>query len=78
MTTTEPKRVGIAIDAWKLELFTRHLTDAGCDFEQGPGVTPGTLMLIVVTTDPGRLGQVVRFANEAAAKEKRWAILGRS
>jgi hypothetical protein len=61
------KTAGIAIDAWKLEIFRRHLAQAAYQFEEGPGLTEGTLWLKVRTTDVLALGKVVKAANDEAA-----------
>lgn len=60
-------RVGIAIDAWKLTVFHRHLTKHGFAYKQCPGVTSGTLLLKVDVDDPGALHEVIKTANQEAA-----------
>ena len=59
------KKVGICIDAWKLVIFTKHLTAAGYAYAQHPGVTPDTLTLMVETDLIAPLQRVI----EAAQKE---------
>lgn len=61
-------RAGIAIDEWKLRIFTIHLVEAGYQFTTDK-FTDGTLILKVETEDLEALGKVVRAANEAAHKE---------
>ena len=60
-------KAGIAIDAWKLPIFERHLTQAGYAFEQGPGLTADTLLLSVTTDAVYALSVVLRAANTEAA-----------
>lgn len=62
-------KAGIAIDTWKLDIFTKRLTDAGYTFEQGPGLVSNTLMLYVITDDVPKLGVVVKEANEEARRQ---------
>ncbi len=65
------KRACIAIDDWKLAIFERHLSTSGYRFGRGPGLSPGTLFLIVETENLDALEIVVRSANtEAAARGK--------
>ncbi len=59
-----PKKVGIAIDKWKLATFTRHLTEAGFAFEKFDGVTADTWLLRVETKDVDALAVVVKAAND--------------
>lgn len=61
--------VGIAIDKWKLPIFSKHLVDAGYHYTEGPGPL-NTLILRVDTTNPQALAQVVLAANTAAARTK--------
>jgi hypothetical protein len=63
-------RAGIAIDDWKLPIFKQHLDKAGYRYEQAPGLTAGTLTLIVLTSDVKKLEAVVRAANQEARKSK--------
>ena len=64
-------KAGIAIDAWKLDIFTKRLTDAGYTFERGPGLVADTLMLYVITDDLPKLAVVVKEANTQCAREKK-------
>ena len=41
------KTIGIAIDDWKLPIFTKRLDDAGYEYSQHPGLTAKTLLLRV-------------------------------
>lgn len=63
-------KVGIAIDAWKFDIFNKALTDAGFTFVKHPGVTADTLLLSVKTEFPGMLADTIKFANDRAAYEK--------
>jgi hypothetical protein len=67
-------KAGVLIDAWKLPIFERHLSDAGFSYEQAPGVTPDTITLRIMTASASVEGlrTVVRAANaEAAARNKK-------
>ena len=64
------QRIAIAIDDWKLPVFERHLTEAGYAFEKGPGVTPDTLTLTVLTSAVLALGAVIQAANTEARKSR--------
>jgi hypothetical protein len=64
------KKVGIAIDARKKEIFERHLARSGYEFVVLPGLTTATLTLTVETENVGALGIVVKAANDEAAKSK--------
>lgn len=64
-------KAGIVIDAWKLPIFQRHLSDAMYQFEQHPGLTADTLTLTVITDSAADLEVVVRAANTEAAETKR-------
>lgn len=64
-------KAGIAIDAWKLPIFERHLTGAGYSFTSGAGVTADTLMLYVETArGVSELAVVVKAANDEAARSR--------
>jgi hypothetical protein len=67
-------KAAIAIDKWKLEIFTRHLTQDGYSFVSGPGVTHDTLMINVEVHEravPGALGEMVRRASEECEASRR-------
>ncbi len=64
-------RVCIAIDQWKLPIFTQVLSQSGIAYEQGDGLTPDTFHLYVETQDLRTLEKVVRNANDLAAKESK-------
>lgn len=61
-------RVGIAIDSWKLKVFSKFLTRAGFTFEQGEGVVAKTLMLYVETDTIQNLRPLIQKANEEARR----------
>lgn len=56
------KRAGIAIDAWKLDVFKRRLTEAGYAHRVRPGVTADTLIISVPYTDQAALQKIVQAA----------------
>lgn len=62
------KKAGIAVDAWKLPIFERHLRQAGYAFENSGKLTAGTLLLRVDTTNLVALGEVLMAANTEAAQ----------
>lgn len=66
MTTT--LKAGVAIDDWKLPIFTRHLTQAGYTFKNTGELIEGTLLLQVETTNPIALQEVLRSANTECAR----------
>ncbi len=62
-------KAGIAIDAWKLPIYERHLTHAGYAYTNRgsvPGFPPHTLVLTVEAQDLIALDAVVRAANSEA------------
>jgi len=61
-------KAAIAIDAWKLPIFERHLTKAGYTYQSIGPITDGTLMLSVTTDNGQALAQVVLAANIEAKK----------
>lgn len=65
--TTTVQKAGIAIDAWKLPIFERHLRQAGYSFENAGLLLAGTLLLRVSTTNLTALAEVVKAANTEAA-----------
>lgn len=64
----KPKKAGIAIDAWKLSIFQRHLQQAGYTFENKGALPSGALLLRVDTTNLEALATVVKAADTEAAK----------
>ena len=60
-------KIGIAIDGYKLNTFTKHLSVAGYTFNKSPGLTGDTLLLTVETHDKDALEKVIRAANTEAA-----------
>ncbi len=63
-------KVGIAIDNWKFAIFERHLKMAGYVFKKLNGLTPGTMLLAIETTNAQALAQVILKANQECAKTK--------
>lgn len=65
-------KVAIAIDAWKLSIFERHLQQSGYSFENegeiSGGDLHGALYLTVHTDNPVALHGVVKAANTEAAR----------
>lgn len=59
-------RAGIAIDAWKREIFERHLKRAGYSWTLAAGLTDETLTLFVETDDLQPLYSVIRDAQAEA------------
>jgi hypothetical protein len=66
------KNIGIAIDEWKLTIFTRRLTEAGFSFGQTKGVSPNTLFLSVIVEEEkiNKLAIVIQCANNEAHRSK--------
>jgi len=64
-------KAGIAIDAWKLEIFEHHLKRAGIAYRNAGPLTPDSLLLSVETNDPVALQKVVTKANTEAALSRR-------
>lgn len=62
------RKAAIAIDEWKLPIFERHLKQAGYAFENAGHLTAETLVLKVNTTNLAALGEVVKAANNEAAR----------
>ena len=58
--------VTIAIDAWKLPIFERHLKHAGYSYTEMPLEGLTSIALAVTTNTAQALGVVVRAANDEA------------
>lgn len=67
------KKAGIAIDAWKLPIFERHLAEGRFTFTNCGVLTVGTLLLQVDVPDgmAQRLAQLMLAANTEAARTRR-------
>ncbi len=63
-------KAAIVLDAWKQTIFKRRIVQAGFTYEQHPGVAAGTVTLTVITDDGLRLAEVVKAANDEAARVK--------
>lgn len=63
------KKAAIAIDRWKLPIFSRNLVAKGYAYTEGPGLTKGTLFLYVHTENMQALAQTVLACNKEAAKQ---------
>lgn len=61
---------GIVIDDWKLPIFKRHLDEAGIEYQQNPGLTDNSLLLVaqVEAQQMEALAAVVLAANQEAAR----------
>lgn len=67
MSTTS-KKAAIAVDEWKLQIFERHLQQAGYSWKNAGHLTTGTLVLQVETTNLEALSEVLKAANDEAAR----------
>lgn len=65
---TAVKKAGIAIDAWKLPIFERHLKQSGYAWTNAGPLTPDSLVLHVSTSNLQALAIVVKAANDEAAQ----------
>ena len=63
-------KCGIAIDDWKLEIFEKHLTEAGYTFVKAAGLAPNVSILSVETGTPIELQKLLTVANSECAKMK--------
>jgi hypothetical protein len=63
-------KCAIAIDSWKLPIFSRNLVAAGYHYTEGPGLSPNTLFLYVKTDNAQALAQTVLASNKEAARTK--------
>ena len=61
-------KVGIAVDAWKLEIFERHLRAAGYAFENCGRMFDGCTLLRVETTNAVALSGIIGAANAEARR----------
>lgn len=64
------KTAGVAIDAWKLAIFKKHLDAAGYTFTEGPGLVPDTKLLKVDYEWVHRLQPIIEAANAECRKQK--------
>jgi hypothetical protein len=62
------RKAAIFIDDWKRGTFTRHLEEAGFDYQIIPGLSPNTLCIKARLT--AELYEVVRAANTECATLK--------
>lgn len=58
------KTAGIAIDNWKLEIFRKHLDEAGYSYTEHPGLTPEAMILKVKTERLAPLQRVIERAQK--------------
>ena len=64
------KTAAVAIDAWKLQTFKRHLDTAGYSYTEGPGVTADSLILSVKYELVRDLKPIIEAANTECANER--------
>ena len=64
-------RVAVAIDDWKQEIFERELAAAGFSYNTGPGVTPDSRLITVITEDHDKLEATVRRCQQICANQRR-------
>lgn len=63
-------KIGIAIDKWKLEIFERHLSQAGYGYLVKPGWNADISLLTVTTDNKEALAGVVEAANTECARTR--------
>jgi hypothetical protein len=63
------KKAAIAIDAWKLPIFSRILVERGFSYTQESGLTEDTYLLIVETDRMQALAQACLACNQEASKK---------
>ena len=63
------QKAAIVIDAWKLPIFDRHLSQAGYSYDKMPGITDKTLLLTVLTENLEALSGIVQSANKEASNK---------
>lgn len=67
-TGVEMKAAGVAIDAWKLPIFKKHLDAAGRKYTEHPGLTKDTLLLMVEYEWVADIKPIIEAANLECAK----------
>lgn len=65
------KTAAVAIDAWKLPTFKKHLDAAGYSYTEGRGITHDTLILSVKYEWVKDLKPIIEAANEECRHERR-------
>lgn len=63
-------KAGIAIDAWKLPIFERRLSQSGYVWTNCGAPTESTLLLRVETNNLEALAVVIKAANDEAARTR--------
>lgn len=66
--TRSMKIAGVAIDAWKLPIFKKHLDAAGYSYTKHPGLTSDTLLLKIKTDRIATLQPIIEAANAECRK----------
>ena len=61
------KKAAVAIDAWKLPVFKKHLDAAQCAYKVGPGITGDTLIITVQYEWVAELKPIIEAANKECA-----------
>lgn len=62
---------GVVIDSWKLDIYKKHLTEAGFTFTEHPQLTKGTALLKVTTHSAAVLQPVVEAAQLACERSRK-------
>lgn len=64
--------ISIALDAWKLTIYTRHLTEAGFACQPGPGLIADDQEHISLRIAVYEMDDALSAALQAAAMEAAW------
>jgi len=65
------KKIGIAIDPWKLDIFERNLKEGGfTEYMVTPGETMTAITIRAPRSDMVSLGEIVKAANDECARTK--------
>lgn len=65
------KTAAVIIEKWKLQIFEKHLNEAGYSYEQKPGITADTLILSVSYEWVAELQPIIESAQKECAMEKK-------
>ena len=63
-------KAAVVIDAWKLDVFKKHLDKAGFEYTEGPGPAPETMALFVICDSAATILPIVQAATDEAARTK--------
>lgn len=61
---------GVVIDAWKLDVFKRHLDAAGYEYTQHPGPFPAVITLRVKCEWAHKLQPIIEAAQQECARAR--------